>query len=197
MERGTLCPMKLIVGLGNPGKEYQHTRHNFGWDVVSMLASSLSASPFQTRPEFKASVTELKRGREKIVFALPLTFMNLSGDAVLAIKQFYKISEGDILIVHDELDFPLGRMAFALGGSAAGHNGIRSIYQRLGSQTIPRLRLGIGKPNEPTPTEVHVLQRFRAEERSVHERILHEAITAVETWMDEGLENAMNRWNRK
>lgn len=136
--------MKLIIGLGNPGKEYANTRHNLGYFVVSQFAERHEAK-FQTKPKFKADVTELAVGDEKIILAKPTTYYNLSGEAARAICDFYKIAPGDVLVVHDELDLPFGTIRSRIGGSSAGNNGIQNITDHLGSDTA---RLRIGSSNE-------------------------------------------------
>lgn len=136
--------MKLIIGLGNPGKEYTGTRHNLGFFVVEQFATKHGAT-FQQKPKFKAEITELTIGGEKVILAKPTTYYNLSGQAVRAISDFYKIIPTNILIIHDELDLPFGTVRARVGGSSAGNNGVQSITDRLGPDTA---RLRIGSSNE-------------------------------------------------
>lgn len=188
--------MKLIVGLGNHGEEYIGTRHNLGWMSVAELAHMHGAS-FQRDAHLRARIAKARIGEETVLFALPLTYMNLSGQAVAALITFYHLQLSDVLVVQDELDIPLGALRFSLGGSAAGHNGIRSVTQSLGGEAIARLRLGIGRPSTPQPIEDFVLERFSAEEEPVAAQIIKESGSAIETWISAGLDTAMQGWNGK
>lgn len=186
--------MKLIVGLGNPGREYDHTRHNIGWDAVTALAEKLSTS-FQEKSRFQSEIAEGRLNEEKILLIRPLTFMNRSGEAVEAILSFYKIDLADVLIVHDEMDYALGRLAFCAQAGPAGHNGIRSVQERLGTETISRLRLGIERPAGQLPKEDYVLQPFSTDEEDLVKEVLKQSITAMEEWVERGISKAMNKWN--
>ncbi len=188
--------MKLIVGLGNPGKEYDHTRHNIGWDAVTALAQKIGTS-FQEKSRFQSEVAEGRLNEEKILLVRPLTYMNRSGEAVEAVLSFYKIDLVDVLVVHDEMDYGLGRLAFCAQAGPAGHNGIRSIQERLGTETVARLRLGIGRPVGQLAKEDYVLQRFRADEEVLVDEVLKQSLTAMEDWVEFGINKAMNKWNVK
>ncbi len=188
--------MKLLVGLGNPGREYATTRHNIGWRALDTLLAD-QASAFATRADFQADIAEWRAGGEKILLAKPLTYMNRSGEAVQRIVGFYKIPHEHILIVHDELDFPLGRLAFLAEGRPGGHNGVASIQERLGTTAIPRLRIGIGRPQDQRPVDVHVLSSFTPEEERTAQEILKRAANAIRDWVAVGTTNAMNQWNKK
>ena len=183
--------MKLIVGLGNPGKEYGHTRHNAGWDAVGIAAADMEAT-FTTKKEWRADVAETRVEDGKVLLVRPLTFMNLSGEAVSAIQQFFKIPLENILIVQDEMDFPPGRVAFSVGGGDAGHNGIASIRESLGSDAFVRLRIGIGRPVSPIKPEDYVLQRPTTDQKPA----IEEAAQALQGWITEGTKKAMNLWNK-
>lgn len=189
--------MKFIFGLGNPGKKYAGTRHNVGWDVVTLAAEELRAAEFQNKNVFKAELTEARVGEEKILFVHPLTFMNLSGDSVRAILNFYKGETQDVLIVHDEMDFPLGTFALVAEAGPAGHNGVSSIQESLGTRSIARLRFGIGRPVPPMAGEAFVLLPFLAEERTAIEKTKHQAALAILDWIKLGTAAAMNKWNQK
>lgn len=191
--------MKLIVGLGNPGKEYTQTRHNIGWITVEALAAHMNASAFQPQNTFHATIAQAQQDKEKILFVLPQTFMNSSGKSVAALVQFYHVPLENLLIVQDEMDFPIGRFAFAQGGGAAGHNGIASIYESLGDQahkTIARMRIGIGRPIPPLPSHTHVLQPFTSGEEHLLTTTRPSIIEAIVDWANNGLARAMNQWNQ-
>lgn len=186
--------MKLIVGLGNHGSEYAHTRHNIGWDAVTLLAQK-NGVQFQTKSRFQAEIAELSLQSEKILLARPLTYMNRSGEALRALLAFYKVDHSQVLVAQDEMDYALGKQAFSAQGGPAGHNGIRSIQEQLGTEQIARLRLGIGRPTGQLPKEEFVLQRFAKEEQPVVERVLSSSVKAMEDWIEQGTVKAMNTWN--
>lgn len=150
--------MKLIIGLGNPGKKYQGTRHNLGFVALDALAQEEDGA-WKNDEKRNAETCQITIGDEKIILAKPTTFMNASGDAAQALASFYKINHEDILIVHDELDLEPGRIQLKPeGGRDAGHNGVASVQERLGTKAIARLRLGIGRPENPNqPTNDYVL----------------------------------------
>ena len=186
--------MKIIVGLGNMGKEYAHTRHNIGWDVVSAWAEKLGVG-FQEKERFQAELAEGRIGAEKVLLLKPLTYMNLSGQAVRSVCDFYTLDLSDVLIVHDEMDYPFLKLAFCAEGGAAGHNGIRSIQECFGSEKIARLRVGIGRPIDAIAKEDYVLQRFSADERLKVQEVIDRAVLALADWCALGIERAMNKWN--
>jgi len=181
--------MKLVIGLGNPGKKYAHTRHNIGWDAVTAAAEEEKAL-FSKKANFKAEVAPSLVDDVKVWFVRPLTFMNLSGEAVRAIKQYYKVELKDILVVQDEMDFDEGKMAFSFASGAGGHNGIASIVQELGSKEFARLRIGIGRPPEKMDPADYVLQK------PAGETDLKDAAKAILDWVATGTGEAMNKWNR-
>ena len=150
--------MKLIIGLGNPGKNYEGTRHNLGFFAVDAFVREQGGT-WKADVKRKANVCALVLGKEKVVLAKPTTFMNLSGEAVQALASFYKVGHEDILLIHDEMDLVPGRIQLKPeGGRDAGHNGVASIQERLGTKALPRLRIGIGRPEHPNqPTEDYVL----------------------------------------
>lgn len=185
--------MKLIVGLGNPGKEYAGTRHNVGFEVVDAFAAPLEAT-FKLQKDFKAEIAEARIGSEKVLLAKPVTFMNLSGEAVRAIKSFYKLSVEDILLVHDEMDFAPGAFAFSIGSGPAGHNGVESVQEALATKEIARLRIGVGRPTVETK-ENYVLGRFSKEEQASITSLLPNLRLAICDWTSSGLDKAMNLWN--
>lgn len=181
--------MKLVIGLGNPGTSYKGTRHNIGWEAVSETAEKLAAK-FRKKPEFKAEIAETNLGAEKILLVHPLTYMNLSGDAVGAIIRFFKAPLSNLLVVQDEMDYAEGEMAFAFKNGAAGHNGILSIQQALGSTEFARLRIGIGRPIDPIDPADYVLGKAP---KTID---LEKASQAIMDWIQLGTSGAMNLWNR-
>jgi peptidyl-tRNA hydrolase, PTH1 family len=176
--------MKLIVGLGNPGKEYADTRHNVGWDAVALAAGEVK---FTNKPEFKA---EIAQGTEKTLFVHPLTFMNLSGEAVGALQRYYKIAAEDILVVQDEMDLSAGQLRFSRQAGAAGHKGVTSIQEALGSNDFTRLRVGIGRPPEKMEATDYVLGK-RGRDFD-----LQPAAEAIKDWLVLSTVEVMNKWNR-
>ena len=188
--------MKLIIGLGNFEDKYLETRHNLGWKAVTAFAIKQHLL-FKEDRRLHARITEGFLGAEKVMLALPTTYMNLSGEAVAALVHYYHLSIADVLVVQDELDIPLGSFRFSLGGSAAGHNGIRSIAQSLGDETISRLRLGIGRPSHPQLIEEYVLEKFSKDEQPITAKVIDEGSAAIQDWIEHGLDKSMQLWNGK
>jgi PTH1 family peptidyl-tRNA hydrolase len=183
----------LIVGLGNPGPRYENTRHNIGWRALDRLASKHGMT--FGKIEHRAQVASGKIHDKRVLLAKPLTFMNLSGDAVAPLARFYKIAPQNIMIVHDDLDTPLGLLRVRKGGGHGGQNGVRHIQHRLGTQDIPRIRIGIGRPPGRMDAADYVLTPFRGDEAIIAAEIADRAAAAIETWLAEGIESAMNRYN--
>lgn len=160
--------MKLIIGLGNPGKEYENTRHNAGFLCVNFLQKEFGFEPFAPDKKMSASIADGTIGSEKVLFAKPDTFMNDSGKTVSALLRFYKLSPSDIAVIHDDLDIAPGTYRTAVSSRAAGHNGVQDIIDALGTQDFFRVRLGIGRPTEVLgacmPAHDFVLQNFSPEE---------------------------------
>lgn len=184
--------MKLIVGLGNPGRDYAGTRHNVGFEVVDMLANRCHTRI--ARKMGRAQIARVTLSGVELTLMKPQTFMNLSGDAVAYIARREKIAPTEILVIYDDMALPLGRIRIKPQGSAGGHNGMKSIIGRLGTDDFPRLRIGIGSARGEAVD--HVLSRFhRAEKQAIHGAILSGA-DAVEMILKDGLEAAMNVFNR-
>jgi peptidyl-tRNA hydrolase, PTH1 family len=183
--------MRVVVGLGNPGKQYHGTRHNVGYAVVDALASGPSACRFQSR--FQAQVAELMEGDQKVLLVKPETYMNLSGRAVRQVIDFYQVELADLLVVCDDINLPLGKLRIRTKGSHGGHNGLRDIQNHLGTQDYSRLRVGVGAGEEDLVD--HVLGRFRPSERPVIEDALSLAVQAVSLWAGQGVDECMNRYN--
>jgi len=185
--------MKLIVGLGNPGERYAATRHNVGWRVAEMLAARGGAGPWKEK--FDAAVVQAWRGGEKVLVARPMTYMNLSGAAVRGLADFWKVGPENLLVILDDLALELGRVRLRAGGSAGGHNGLESVIAHVGTESFPRLRVGIGPGPEAQAQADFVLAPFAEAERPVIEEAIGRAADAAECWITDGLEAAMNRFN--
>ena len=190
--------MKLICGLGNPGKEYEKHRHNVGFMVVEALASDWGTSFNQEK--FQGDIASVTLGGEKVLLVKPKTFMNVSGRCVGPLAHFYKVSAEDILVVHDELDMPFGRIQLKKGGGSGGHNGLKSLTEAFGHSEYARLRVGIDKPVGPNAKERvpgYVLSAFSKEESAALPELVQQAREVCEAWAKMGLAAAMNRYNRK
>jgi peptidyl-tRNA hydrolase, PTH1 family len=186
--------MKVVVGLGNPGKQYHGTRHNVGFAVIDGLAASPTCGQFQSR--FSAQIAEAMDGNEKVLLVKPETFMNLSGRSVRQVIDFYQLELTDLLVVCDDVNLPLGKLRIRPKGSHGGHNGLRDIQNHLGTQEYARLRIGVDAAGEDDLSD-HVLGRFRPSERPVIEEAIAAAIEAVSVWTQQGLNVCMNRYNTK
>lgn len=185
--------MKLIAGLGNPGRAYEGTRHNVGFDVLEILAGRCG-SPVR-RARFQGNTAQVTiRGRPALLL-WPLTWMNLSGASLLAARDFYKIDDDDILVLCDDFQLPAGTIRLRASGSAGGQNGLADVLARLGTTGIPRLRIGIGPVATGWKTADFVLARFPKEERGTIDATLERAADAAEEWVALGIEAAMNRYN--
>lgn len=183
----------LIVGLGNPGKEYQNTRHNIGFQVVEALATAynLKFDGNKAKARFADGFVAGKR----VVIAKPQTYMNLSGSSVRGLVDFYKIPLANIVVICDDLDIPAGTLRIRSKGGAGGQKGLRHIIEQLGTQEIARMRLGIGRPPGRMEPAAFVLRPFRDEEVILMQETIDRAIKAIELWLQEGVEMAMNRYN--
>jgi PTH1 family peptidyl-tRNA hydrolase len=185
----------LVAGLGNPGSEYDRTRHNVGFRVADELAERLSAR-FR-RGHTSAMVAEARDGQTKIILAKPTTYMNLSGNAIAPLVRYFKIAPERIVVVHDEIDLPFGALRVKTGGGTAGHNGLRSLVTSLGTPEFARVRVGVGRPAGRKEAAGHVLDAFsKAEEKEVP-IVVAEAADAVLEIIREGLERTQNRINTK
>jgi PTH1 family peptidyl-tRNA hydrolase len=182
----------LVAGLGNPGREYTHHRHNVGWLVVDELARRYGAS---FRGKFSGQLAETRIDDRRVALLKPETYMNESGRSVGAAARFFKAAPEALLVVHDEGDFDLGRIQARSGGGLAGHNGLRSVAQHLGTQDFLRLRIGVGRPErgDPRPLADYVLSDFEPHDDA--EAIVARAADAVETVVRDGLEAAQSRYN--
>lgn len=183
----------LLVGLGNPGREYRENRHNVGFMLLDRLAVKLDAR--FTRLQSKALVAEAIYSERKVILAKPQTFMNLSGQSVQGLVHFYKLPLTNLLVAHDDLDLPQGTIRIRPGGGSGGQKGMESIIQRLGTDEFARLRLGIGRPAGRMEAADYVLQDFSEAEMQVMSPTLNRAVDAVLEFVVNGLEAAMNKYN--
>lgn len=183
------APIRLVAGLGNPGREYQRTRHNVGFMVLDRLTADAKL-PWGYSEKWGAAWA-----KSDVILVKPATFMNRSGEAVSAIANFYKIPAEEILVVLDDFALPLGRLRFRAQGSSGGHNGLESVFEHFGTESIPRLRVGIGAAPVQGATD-HVLGRFFEEEQSVVDATIRRAADAVKCAIDKGLIAAMNLFNQ-
>lgn len=186
--------MILIAGLGNPGEEHKHTRHNIGREIAEALCKKLEAAEFRLEKKWNANVAEIKIGKEKIVLALPNTFMNKSGAALAPISRFYKIKPERIFIIHDDADLPLGRAKLAFGKNSAGHKGVESAIRALKTKDFWRFRIGIAGKRD-IPAEKIVLKKFTPEEQKAVKKITAKTIGAIIVSAEKNPEIAMNSYN--
>lgn len=184
-------PLRAIVGLGNPGSEYERTRHNAGFWLVDRL-TALHKGSLRAESKFKGELARIRIGGEDVLLLKPMTFMNLSGECVQKVAQFYKLAPTDILIAHDELDLPAGTARLKAGGGHGGHNGLRSVHQHLGADYL-RLRIGIGHPGHKDQVLDYVLGRpGKADEALIHQSI-EEAAIALTVWLTQTWAKAVHQ----
>ena len=185
--------MKLIVGLGNPGKEYEHTRHNMGYDVVDLFASSLGFDI--DKVGFNGLYTKVKYFNEDIILLKPTTYMNLSGDSIVLLKNYFKIDIEDIIIIYDDMDTKVGNIRLKIKGSSGGHNGIKSIIANLKTEEFKRIRVGIGKPAFNIID--YVLSKPSSEEQELINKALNDAVDALKISIKESFNKAMTIYNKE
>jgi len=184
--------MKLIVGLGNPGRPYAQTRHNAGFRVVDRLARRWQIG--LTRQKFSAQMGDGTIAGHHVILLKPTTWMNRSGQAVAEASRFYKLALEDLLVISDDLDLPIGRIRLRAGGSAGGHKGLADIIACLGTDEFARLRVGIGRPDDGDAVD-YVLSPFRPEQLAIAQQAEARAAEAAETWTAQGIQAAMNKYN--
>jgi len=191
--------MKLIIGLGNPGKEYEHTRHNVGFQCVDRIRAAFGFPQFQLQKKFHSLVSEGNWHGEKILLVKPETFMNVSGKAVSALAHFYQIAPKDLWVIYDDVDLPLGNIRVRPNGSAGSHNGMKSIIASLGFQNFPRIRIGVESRGISAPTQQDiasfVLTPFIKKEKPKAEKAIGAAAEAFERALKHGIEKAMEKYN--
>jgi peptidyl-tRNA hydrolase, PTH1 family len=183
----------LIVGLGNPGREYQNNRHNVGFKQIDKLAEKLGVR--FTRLESKALVTRAEYRGQRVILAKPQTYMNLSGQAVRALTRFYKLPLSNLIVAYDDVDLPFGSLRLRSKGGAGGQKGMASIIEQLGTQEFSRLRIGIDRPPGRMDAAAYVLQNFSPSEQEILLATLERGVQALFVFMNEGIEAAMNQFN--
>lgn len=193
--------MKLIVGLGNPGREYVATRHNIGWEVIDALAVRLGwiSKPEEfnrlARSNFDGLTLDGSASSERLMLLKPTTYMNVSGRSVQPAMAFYQLAPSDVMVVVDELALPCGKIRLRAGGSSGGHNGLKDIERALGTSEYPRLRLGIDPPLPPVTGKDYVLGKFTEAQRQQMNPAINRATSALITWIEKGIQTAMNQFN--
>lgn len=183
--------MKVIVGLGNPGRKYSDTRHNIGFRVLDEIARRSSIEKEESR--FDAIIGHIRISGEKVLLVKPLTYMNLSGKAVQPLMRWFKLDLSDLIVIYDDMDLPPGTLRLRAQGGSGGHKGMASIIERLGSQEFARIRIGIGRPDNEAID--WVLGKFSLTEQKLMEGVIGQAAAAVECWVKQGIERAMNEYN--
>lgn len=187
--------MHCIAGLGNPGKKYQHTRHNVGFHLVDLLAEDCRIS--LSSAKWDCEIGKGLLAGEEVLLVKPLTYMNRSGLAIARVIDFYKLSHQNLIVVHDDMDIPLGRIKLVLKGSSGGHNGVSSVIDSLHSNEFPRLKIGIGRPLAKQKPEEFVLTPFSDDEKILLNQALQKAKDAAYVVLERGMETAMNLFNVK
>ena len=185
--------MKAIIGLGNPGMKYAGTRHNIGFDAVTAIADKYNLSI--NNKKFKGVYADGHIAGEKVLLVQPQTFMNLSGECVREVADFYKLNPDEIIIICDDINLDVGRLRIRKKGSAGGHNGLKNIIAHLGTEEFPRIRVGVGEKTEGWDLADYVLARFDKDSEPVIREALANVVGAIETWISEGIDAAMNRFN--
>lgn len=185
--------MKLIIGLGNPGKKYELTKHNIGFLLIDQIADKYNADNFKER--YNSLAAEVNINGEKVILIKPQTYMNLSGKGVAPFLNFYKLTAADIIVIYDDLDLAVGKIRLRPKGGAGGHNGIKSLIQALGTEEFQRLKVGIGRPPQGWQTADYVLSKFTDEEWPLITEAIKEGVAAVEKTLEQGIEVAMNSFN--
>jgi PTH1 family peptidyl-tRNA hydrolase len=184
--------MKIVAGLGNPGAQYANTPHSVGFEVVDALAAAAGVA-WDERRQFKCLMARVSIAGQPVLLVKPQTFMNLSGESVAPVVKYHNATAADLLVVHDDIDLPLGRMRIRKGGSCGGHNGVRNIIERIGTQDFARLKLGVGK--DRSNVVGFVLGKFHPDARKVMDLVVAEAAKAVSAVVSQGADSAMNAFN--
>lgn len=185
--------MKMIIGLGNPGRKYENTRHNIGFQIIDELATQLNAPTMQSK--FNGMYTVVHRPEGKVMLVKPLTYMNLSGECVRPLMDYYNIDVENIIVLYDDLDFPPGELKLRQKGSAGGHNGMKSIIQHVGTDKFKRVRLGIGRPTNGMKVVDYVLGNFSKAESPAIQEMVEQTVTACVDWLNTPYLEVMNKYN--
>ena len=188
--------MKIIAGLGNPGREYESTPHSIGFEVADAVVREMGVA-FRRSPAFKGDLADGRFAEGRVLVVKPMTFMNLSGDSVAPVVKYHNATPADLVVVSDDIDLPVGRLRIRKGGSAGGHNGLKSVIERLGSPDFVRLRIGVGRDHKDRSEVVgHVLGKFDPDTRALMTaKVVPAAVKALAQILAEGPEAAMNAWN--
>ncbi len=186
--------MKLIVGLGNPGKQFENTRHNIGFDSVDLIAEQFDSS--LTKQKFNGLYGETIVHGEKVMLLKPLTYMNLSGECVRPFMDYFNVSLEELVVLYDDLDIPPGKIRLRQKGSAGGHNGIKSLIHHLGTQEFNRVRIGVGRPTNNEPVVKYVLNRAAGDEKALLEDAIKKTAQSIEAWITKPFLEVMNVYNR-
>jgi len=184
--------MFLIVGLGNPGKEYEHTRHNVGFDIIDVISEKYNID--LNKKKFKGMYGDGTIANEKVILLKPLTYMNLSGESVKEVTDFYKIPKENVIVIYDDISLEVGRMRIREKGSAGGHNGIKNIIAHFNSDVFPRIKVGVGQPVQRDLVS-HVLGKFSKDDREILSKVFEAASDATENIIEKGTAEAMNKFN--
>ena len=187
--------VKLIIGLGNPGKPYEQTRHNIGFDVIDELANRWNAPLNQSK--FNGMYASVHRPEGKVILLKPLTYMNLSGESVRPLMDYFDIEVEDIIVIYDDLDLETGKLRLRAKGSAGGHNGIKSLIQHLGTQEFNRIRVGVNRPPAGMKVADYVLSKFSKDDQVVVKEAIDKSCDAVETALKKPFSDVMNQFNKK
>ncbi len=185
--------MKIVIGIGNPGKKYQDTRHNVGHRILDCLAERLKIA--FTKSKFSSLISETKVNDNGVVLMKPATYVNRTGSAVAEAVAFYNVPDGDILVVCDDMNLPLGKLRLRKSGSSGGHNGLNSVIERLGAKDFPRLRFGIERPAHQMDPADYVLSRFGKGDAKTVQKAVDNAADAALFWITDGIEACMNKYN--
>lgn len=185
--------MKIIAGLGNPGEKYSNTRHNIGFMVITELAKRFRN--VNRSYKFDGLLGDFFFGGEKVLIFQPMKYMNKSGAPLGKVMDYFDLKPQDLLVVHDDLDLDLGKMKFKRNGSSGGHNGIKSIITKLGTQDFKRLKIGIDRPPANLEAADYVLTKFRSEEKEVTNKTIEKAVMGIELFLNENIQQAMNKYN--
>lgn len=187
--------MKLVVGLGNPGKQYEVTKHNIGFMVIDAIADSVPHTPW--KEEQRAEVCSITVDGEKVLLVKPQTFMNASGESVGPLMRYYKIDPSDVYCIYDDMDLPVGKLRIRPNGSSGGHNGIKSLISHIGTENFPRFRVGIGRPLPQWTVIDHVLAPFSEESQEKVQKGIKDTVKAVLGTLEVGIDKGMNLFNPK
>lgn len=183
----------MIIGLGNPGKQYEKTRHNVGFQAIDLLADQLKAPAPQTK--FNGLFTTVHVGGEKVILVKPLTFMNLSGECVRPLMDYFNVSDDEIVVIYDDLDLAPGKLRLRAKGGAGGHNGMKSLIAHLGTDTFNRIRIGVGRPDGRMGVADYVLSPFNKDEQPLIREAVDRSASACESWFKQPFLDVMNEYN--